>query len=178
MKPKERRDRLFKASRPNIREMSLVDQQGYTRDMAILWGAYKQGSFNIPETSQEGFADVMTKTMEGFSRKWIVEDKNSQFKDGYGPVGLMYATYNGWELQPHFEPFSWASTRNRLRSMVSFLQMMRYDKSVGIVNIHSLKDGRNFYNHVQKYGVLKYAAKIPDGDERGDKYIYYIRGRK
>lgn len=178
MKPKERRDRLFKTSRPNIREMSLVDQQGYTHDMNILWGAHKMGSFDMPEASQEDFAEVMTKTMSTFDRKWIIEDKNAQFKEGYGPVGMMYADFNGWSLEPHFEPFSWASTRNRLRSMVSFLQMMRYDKSVGIVNVHSLKDGKGFFNHVSKYGVLKYATKIPDGDIKGDRYIYYIRGRK
>jgi len=42
MKPKERRDRSFKDSRPNIREMKLVDENGYTQDMKILWGAYKK----------------------------------------------------------------------------------------------------------------------------------------
>ena len=47
-----------------------------------------------------------------------------------------------------------------------------------LVNVHSLKDSKRLFNHVSKYGVLKYAAKIPDGDYRGDRYMYYIRGRK
>jgi len=51
MKPKERRDRLFKASRPNIREMKLVDENGYTQDMKILWGAYKKA--DVGNISQE-----------------------------------------------------------------------------------------------------------------------------
>lgn len=178
MKPKERRDRLFKTSRPNIREMSLVDQQGYTKDMGILWGAYKQGTFGDPIASQEDFADFMMGEVEPYAKKWLIEDSNTNFEEGYGPVGMMCAVYNGWELEPHFEPFAWASTRNTLRAVVSFLQMMRYDKTVGIVNVYSLKDSKNFFNHVSKYGVLKYAAKIPDGDVRGDRYIYYIRGRK
>ena len=178
MKPKERRDRLFKTSRPNIRELSLVDQQGYTKDMAILWGAYQQGSFDLPEASQEEFAQVITEAINDYQKKWMIEDKNAKFNDGYGPIGMVYAAYNGWELVPSLELFSWASTRNKLRAAVSFLQMMRYDKSVGIVSINSLKDDKDFYNHVSKYGVLRYAAKIPNGDENGDKYIYYIRGRK
>lgn len=178
MKPKELRDRLFKTSRPNIREMALVDQQGYTRDMGVLWGAYQQGSFGEATESQEDFAaHVMTEINE-HQKKWMIEDSNSKFGDGYGPVGMVYAQYNGWELEPKLEIFQWASPRNVLRAAVSFFQMMRYDKSVGIVNVHSLKKDKNLFSHVSKYGVLKYAAKIPDGDERGDKYIYYIRGRK
>ena len=178
MKPKERRDRLFKTSRPNIREMSLIDEQGYTKDMGILWGAYKQGSFDLPEVTQEEFATNMLNETTPYSKKWLIEDKNSQFGGGYGPVGMVCAFYNGWELEPHLEVFSWATKRNILRVAVSFFQMMRYDKEVGIVNVHSLKDTTGFFNHVEKYGVLKFAAKIPDGDKRGDKYVYYIRGRK
>jgi len=178
MKPKERRDRLFKASRPNIREMSLIDEQGYTKDMGILWGAYKQGSFDMPEVSQEDFAEFMMQEIQPYKKKWLIEDNNAKYADGYGPVGMMCAVYNGWELEPHFEPFSWASPRNTLRAVVSFLQMMRYDKDVGIVNVYSLKDGKGFFNHVSEYGVLKYATKIPNGDVKGDRYIYYIRGRK
>lgn len=178
MKPKERRDRLFKSSRPNIREMSLVDQQGYTQDMSILWGAYKQGSFKIPEVSQEEFADYMMSEVNPYQKKWLIEDANTKYESGYGPVAMVCAAYNGWELEPHLEVFDWATKRNILRLAVSFFQMMRYDKSVGIVNVYSLKKTKNLFNHIAKYGVLKYAAKIPDGDERGDRYIYYIRGRK
>lgn len=178
MKPRERRDRLFKKSRPHIREMNLVNQQGYTKDMAVLWGAYKQGSFDLPETSQEEFAQAMADSVSHYERKWIVEDTNNNFGEGYGPIGMICANYNGWELSPSLEMFSWSSPRNTLRAMISFLQMMRYDKSVGIVVINTLKDGRTSLNHAQKYGVLNYATKIPDGDERGDKYVYYIRGRK
>ena len=178
MKPKERRDRLFKSSRPNIRELSLVDHQGYTKDMSILWGAYKQGSFKMPEVSQEEFADYMMSEINPYQKKWLIEDANAKYESGYGPVGMVCAAYNGWELEPHLEVFDWATKRNVLRLAVSFFQMMRYDKSIGIVNVYSLKDSKNFFNHISKYGVLKYAAKIPDGDESGDRYIYYIRGRK
>lgn len=176
MKPKERRDRLFKTSRPNIREMKLLDENGYTKDMSILWGAFKKGS---PESAvtQEEFAKSTMEKVDSFDRKWIVEDTNKIW-GGEGAIGVILASYNGWELKPEFEPFTWSTPRNTLRAIVSFLQMMRYDKAVGIVNVHSLKSSANFFNHVSKYGVLKYAAKIPQGDKDGDRYIYYIRGRK
>lgn len=179
MKPKERRNRLFKSSRPNIREMSLIDQQGYSSDMNILWGAYKMGSFKIEEGApQDVFAEYMAEEVQPYAKKWIIEDDNPQFSDGYGPVGMMCATYNGWELEPHFEAFKWASKKNILRSVVSFLQMMRYDRDVGIVNVYSRKNTNNLFRHAERYGVLKYAAKIPNGDIMGDRYIYYVRGRK
>ena len=176
MKPKERRDRLFKTSRPNIKEMKLIDENGYTQDMKVLWGAYKQSN---PEKiiSQEDFAETIMNEVDPYHKKWLIEDNNT-FCGGYGPVGMIWANYDGWGLEPQFELFNWATPRNVLRAMVSFLQMMRYDKDIGIVNVHSQKDNRKLFNHVEKYGVLKFATKIPDGDENGDKYIYYIRGRK
>ena len=176
MKPKERRDRLFKTSRPNIKEMKLIDENGYTQDMKVLWGAYKQA--NPDEViSQEDFAQTIMQEIDPYQKKWLVEDNNA-FCGGYGPIGMMWASYDGWGLEPKFESFAWATPRNTLRAVVSFLQMMRYDKDIGIVNVHSLKESKNFFNHVSQYGVLKYAAKIPDGDAKGDKYLYYIRGRK
>lgn len=178
MKPKERRDRLFKSSRPNIRPMELFDSSGKGQDINILWGAYKMGTFDLPDASQDEFAELMMETVEPYEKKWIIEDNNAKFGEGYGPVGMMCAVYNGWEIEPHFEAFKWASPRNTLRAIVSFLQMMRYDKDVGIVNVYSLKEFKRFFSHVSKYGVLKFATKIPDGDVRGDRYIYYIRGRK
>lgn len=178
MKPTQRRDRLFKASRPNVREMSLIDQQGYTKDMGILWGAYKQGSFDLPEVTQEDFAQLILNEINPYEKKWIIEDKNNKFESGYGAIGMMCAVYNGWELEPHFEPFSWSTPRNTLRAVVSFLQMMKYDREVGIVNVYALEDVHGFYNHIVDYGVLRFATKIPHGDIRGDRYVYYIRGKK
>lgn len=180
MKPKDRRDRLFKTSRPNIRAMELVSENGYGKDMGVLWGGYKLGSFkHLPEGgAQEEFADYIMSDVNGYARKWIIEDSNAQFNDKYGAIAMVCAVYNGWELEPHVNFFSWATPRNKLRAMVSFLQMMRYDKEVGIVNANSLEETKGFFHHVVKYGVLKYAAKVPNGDSRGDRYMFYIRGRK
>ena len=130
------------------------------------------------EALEEEFAEYIMSDVNGYARKWIIEDSNAQFNDKYGAIAMVCAVYNGWELEPHVNFFSWATPRNKLRAMVSFLQMMRYDKEVGIVNANSLEETKNFFHHVVKYGVLKYAAKVPNGDSRGDRYMFYIRGRK
>ena len=174
MKPKQRRDRLFKFSRPNIREVTLIDENGYTKDMGILWGAYGN---NMGATQKE-FADIMTEELKAHDKSWLVEDKNASYENGYGAVGLLYGQYDGWELTPTFDIFEWATPRNTLRAVVSFLQMMRYNKDIGIVSVHSPSKTKRFFNHIQKYGVLKYVAKLPNGNADGDRYMYYLRGRK
>lgn len=178
MTPKEHRDLLFKTGRPYIRPIELIRDDAVGKDMGVLWGAYKRDSFeDMPELAQAEFADFMLDLAANYTMGWIIEDKNSQFKDGFGPIGMVMAVYNGWELEPHFEPFSWASPRNILRATVSFFQMMRYDKSIGIVNVYSLNRDKRFFKHVTHYGVLRYLGCIPHGDVRGDRHIFFVRGR-
>lgn len=179
MKPKERRDRLFKKSRPNIRPLEIETEEGIGKDMAVLWAAYTHNTFQeMPEgMDQTEFTEYMMGILSPFMYGWIIEDRTSKFKEGHGPVGMMTAFYNGWELEPHYEAFSWASKRNILRSIVSFLQMMRYDKSIGVVVVNSLDKTRNLFKHVTRYGVLRYLDCIPDGDRDGNRHIFYVRGR-
>jgi len=181
MKPKERRDRLFKKSRPNVRPIELMKQGQIGKDMAILWAAYQQNTFtdHIPDNlTQEQFTEFWLDMASRYNAGWMIEDRNPSFADETVPVGMMMAYHNGWELEPHFEGFAWATPRNKLRSVVGFLQMMRYDREVGVVNVHSLKKDKRFFKHVAKYGVLNYLGLIPHGDARGDRHIFYVRGRK
>jgi len=178
MKPKQKRDRLFKRGKPYIRPISIMLDDGYGKDMAILWASYKEKSFPVmsDDLSQEEFAEFILNITNDYNKGWIIEDKNSKFKDGYGPIGMMVAVYNGYELEPHYEPFSWSTSRNTLGAIVSFLQMMRYDKTVGIVNVYSLNENKSFFDKVTEYDVLKYATCIPKADMGKDRYIYYIHG--
>ena len=177
LKPKEHRDRLFKNGRPHIRAMELVKDDQVGPDMGVLWAAYKQDGFDLPEMDQTQFADFMLDVASQYTMGWVIEDANPKFKDGRGPVGFVTAVYNGWELEPHFEPFPWATPKNVLKSAVSFFQMMRYDKNIGVVNVYSLNKDKRFFKHVTRYGVLNYLGRIPHGDVRGDRHIFYIRGR-
>lgn len=178
MTPKERRDRLFKSSRPNVRELDFSN----AKDMAVLWEAYKRDTFSsmLPdEMEKPEFINAMMQVLSGYNAGWMIEDKTPAFKDEAAPVGIMVAAANDWEMEPHFEPFPWATSRNRLRAVTAFLQKMRYDKDVGIVNVHALNKDKRFFKHIAKnYGVLNYLGRIPHGDARGDRHIFYVRGRK
>ena len=42
---KLRRERLFRKTRPMVRRLEIMDGEAYTRDIGVLWAAYKAGSF-------------------------------------------------------------------------------------------------------------------------------------
>ena len=178
---KSKRDRLFRVNRPHIRPIELLNEGNYGKDMAILWAAYKLGSFSDQIDSgldQKTFANLFLTISAGYNLGWMIEDRNAKFKNEYGPIGLVLAVTNGWELEPHFDAFKWATPKNILKSFVAFFQMMRYDKTVGIVNVHSLQASKNLLDHVTEYGVLRYVTKIPKGDIHGDRFIYYTHGKR
>lgn len=179
-KPKEFRDRLFKSGKPNVRRVDLLNDDGYGKDMGVLWAAYKMGSFDSIPTglSQEDFAHLILGFSYNFDLGWMIEDRNIKYSSGIGPVGIMLAKYDGWSLEPHFESFAWASKKNIFRAFVSYFQMMRYDKDVGVVNVYSMNNDVAFFKHLKEYGVLNYVGRVPGGSRFGDKNVFYVRGRK
>jgi len=179
MKPKEARDRLFRDSKPNIRPVSIINEDGSMgKDMGILWAAYLKGTFqNLGKLTQEEFTEEAIKYFSRYQLAWIIEDRNRKFSSGYGPVGLVVGIFNGWALEPHWIPFSWASARNRLRTAIAYFQMMKYEKDVGVINVFSgEKDYRFFQRIGKKYGVIYYIGKFPRGDFGEDRYMFYGRG--
>ena len=179
MKPKDRRERLFGKDRPLIRELDLLSPNGYGKDMAILWGAYKTGSFPLEEDmSQQEFAETIKSLLKGYNIGWMIEDRTAKFSNGTGSIALVLGVEDGFEVEPEFYFFSWASTRNKLRVVVQFLHMMRYSKDFGVITIKALDEDKKFMNRIERYGVLKFLATMPKGDPTGNKHIYYSHGRK
>lgn len=174
-KPKQARDRLFKTGKPEIRPVE-------ESDLAVLWAAYKlsEGEDSLKalgEMDQEQFTDKIIQYISSKYAAWMIEDNNYKYKDGYGPVGLMVASYNGWEMEPHFMPFPWATPRNRMKSIVGFMMMARYEKGVGVLNVYTGEEGRDFFSRVgKKYGVMYFVGKVPRGMYGDDKYYFYGRG--
>jgi hypothetical protein len=96
--PKERRDRLFKSSRPFIRSLQIYDQGNYHKDVGVLWVAHKRRPFYSLKSSltQEQFAQEIS-TIAQRSELLIVEDENRQHK----AVALIGIGSNGWKIEPH-----------------------------------------------------------------------------
>jgi hypothetical protein len=178
LKPREKRERLFKNGRPLIRTVQFIDGQDYARDIKILWVAHtKKKWYFLPEDiTQEEFLERILELSERASF-FIADDTNSSYNEGKGPVIVFWAFDDGWKVEPHIEIFPWATKRNILRVVVSFLHMMKY-KKIGVCVIYSLKNSLALCEKCVEYGVLFKSGMIANGDPRGDEFIYSIRGKK
>ena len=176
MRPKQLRDRVFRSGKPIIRELDLED----LGDVKWLWAAYLKGSFNLPEDlTQEEFTQKLLEILSFYDYAWMIEDYNSQYNDGRGPIGWVAANYNGWKLMPHFTAFSWATPRNILKANVAFLQKMQYRKDIGVIVVSTYKKHQKFYKRLGNYlPMLEFSGRIPKGTPRGDDYLFSMRGQK
>lgn len=174
---KERRDRLFKSGRPFIRSLQIYDNGKYHKDIGILWVAHKRQPFYSiqKDLTQEQFAKEIS-DLATQAELLIAEDINKEYK-GSGPVALIGVKSDGWKIEPHAEFFKWATPKNVLKVSVAFFQMARYRK-IGVCVVYSLNDSVPLFDKCCKYGVLKPVGQIPNGDPRGDEFIYSIRGKK
>ena len=174
---KEKRDRLFRKSRPLLRPLQIYDGEKYHTDIGLLWAAYEDGCFyELPRgLEQEQFANEVEWLSQ--SRELLLsEDFNSAYKSERGPVALISVSGDGWKIEPHVEFFPWSTKRNVLRTAVAFFQMVRYQK-IGVCIVKALNGSTILFDKCKEYGVLFYVGKIVNGDPRGDEYIYSIRGR-
>jgi len=165
---KASRERLFKASKPTIRNATVEDQ---------VWIRVNQKLLGI-EMEDEEFQTLMSQTFSLYDEVLIIEDRNIRFGAEFGPVGMIAAAVRGSVYEPHATWFEWASPRNILRGMVAFLQKNRYRK-LGVLVVHCLADSASFFRRMKAYVPLNYVGKIPDGDPagRGNDYIFYQRCR-
>lgn len=180
MTPKERRDRLFKASRPLLRPLQVYDGGKYHNDIAILWAAHQRKPFyalrNEPPT-QEAFATFFAGLIE-HEDVMLCEDTNRSYKSGSGPIILVSTRNDGWKFEPHAVIFPWTTPRNVLRAYVTFYQMMRNSRRVGCCVGVCLEDAVPFYKHLCEYGVVREVGRIEAGDPRGDEFLFSVKGRK
>lgn len=174
---KDKRDRLFRKSRPHFRTLHIYDGDKYHKDIGILWAAYQDGCFHeLPrDLEQSEFAQEVEKLTQTHEL-WMAEDENNSYQSGKGPVALVSIISDGWKIEPHTESFPWASKRNILRYFVAFFHMIRY-KKIGVCVVKSLKSSTNLFNKCKEYGVLFYVGEIINGNQNGDEYIYSVRGK-
>lgn len=170
---KELRERLFRKSRPQARRLEILDGEAYSKDIGILWAAYKAGSFRIDDgLSQEDFVLAIETTLKAFQHAWIIDDDSAQFSAGRGPVALVGANTLNLIVEPKITFFKWATKRNILRSSIAFLNMIRHSKKTGIVTVRTDKARTVLPNHLKRYDMLHYIGKVAENE-----YLYSVRGR-
>lgn len=176
MTPRDKRERLFRHSRPHIRVLEYYDGSEYHKDIKIVWVAYKKAGIpGVPEGLNE--IEFVNFIMSFNTDFLIVEDNNKQYKNG-GPIAIVTILGNNWKLEPHVDFFPWATKKNILRGCVAFFQWARNTRRIGCVVVHALENSKNLFDHVCSYGVLHYVGKIVNGDSRGDEFIYSVKGKK
>lgn len=171
---RERRERLFKRANPRVREFDM------TRDAWVLWGAYDLGSFpNLPKRlKQEEFFAFLRAFSQRKASLLVVEEDHKYFREKRGPVALVSIDNYGWRIEPQFDFFFWATPRHRLAAVVSFLNMIRYSKDVGVCVVRAHDRDREFCEHLYKYDLLRPVGKIPNAGPLGTEYLYCLAGRK
>lgn len=167
------RERLFKRSRPEARRLEILDGETYTKDAAILWAAYKAGSFALPDgLTQEEFAVQIENTLNAFQHSWVMDDDSKAFASGRGPVALVGANTIGLIVEPKMLFFRWATKKNVLRASVAYLNMIRHSGKTGIVLVRTTKNMVALPDHLKRYDMLYFIGKSADNE-----YLYSIRGR-
>ena len=178
MNPKDKRARLFKKGKPFIRPVQIYNGSGYSKDIGILWTAYKRDPLKIfgEGLDQQTFAERVEE-LANKADLLFVDDENRGYENK-GPIMFMALYSDGWKAEPFAQFFPWATPKNKLRASVSFLHWVRYSKEIGVFVIHALKNDITLLNRCKDHGVLFYSGKIIGGNPYGNEYIFSVRGGK
>lgn len=173
MTPKRWRERLLK-DRPNAREIQLYADGKFTKDAAILWSAYKAGSFKeLPEgLSIENFAAALSALAERYEEMYLIDDFNAAFGGKIGPVAFAGIRRQDAVIDLEGHAFKWATPLNCLRCSVAFLHKQSWSKQVGVCLVKTTDDMKRFLDRIRKYGVLFYLGPSAKGS-----HLYWVRGR-
>lgn len=170
--PKERRDRILK-NRPNLRELQLIEDDHYGKDMGLLWAAYKKGSFNLPDgLEQSEFALAIQHQLSNYDKVWLVEDSNKAYSSGAGPVGIIGTTTTDLSIEAVGKPFAWATKRNVIRGQVAFLNMVKHSKKCGVLFMRADEKSYRLFKAMQTYDLLFLVGRVAQGS-----WLFSMRGR-
>ena len=122
--------------------------------MGVLWAAYKAGSLpQIPEdVTQEEFAELIINWLIHFQSAFIIEDKTKAFSGGRGPIALVVVASDGEIIKPFGVVFTWATVRNVLRALVSFLQYVKHSSDVSLCVIYGTREESEILERQRRYG--------------------------
>jgi len=127
------------------------------------------GSFGYPEgLSQEELTARVLSGLNGLVT-FIVEDDNSKFRDGRGPVALVSMATDGYKFEPNVAIFKWATKRNILRGFVGFFQWAKNSRDIGMCELKVPTSKSRILMKMRDYGVLY---------PRGNEIVFRVSGKK
>ncbi len=134
-------------------------------DLKYLGAAWKKGAldsmggvFAEHDLSAQEFlqraAEALADLPDG-TGKWMLE---APVGGKLTPVGLMVAAVVEHRMEPNVYWFPWASMRNKLETVVKFINFMRRHYLVIVMHPVAMKP---FFEAVARHGVLTRAGVIP-----------------
>ena len=88
------------------------------------------------------------------------------------PIGMILVLGAPMHVEPHADFFPWATPREKLETIVNFLNEIRRQVSTFIFS--SEKD-TPFFNHICKYGILRRGCKVHHYFGDKDAMLFYTR---
>lgn len=156
-----------------MRRLEILDGEAYSKDLSVLWAAYKAGSFHLEAgLPQEDFVENIEQSMKNYQHSWLVDDDSSAFASKRGPVALIGANTLGLIVEPTVVFFKWATRRNMIRVSVAYLNMIRHSKKTGVVIVRTEKSKMVLPDHLKRYDMLFFVGKASESE-----YLYSVRGR-
>lgn len=134
---------------PHIDPMKIGNELEYGEDFKILWAAFKQ-----PDMDQNQFAQDWIKFLSNYDSLWIVEDRNDNYPGNRGAVGMFLVKSDGFIIHPEFVPFKWATKRNIYRSVMAFLNWVRFSRDVGVCVVLSTQESKPLLWKMRDFGIM------------------------
>lgn len=85
---------------------------------------------------------------------------------------MVSAAAQAYIIEPRFVFFKWATIKNKLRCVVSFLNMIRHSRKTGIILMRVTRDNMVIPQHLKDYDLAHYLGRSND-----DEYLFSLRGR-
>jgi hypothetical protein len=153
--------------RPAFRPVSSKNDFGW------LWAAYQKGAF--PKITEGLTAREFLETMAVLIAN--IDSCDLLFAPTYRgtiPVGMVAAELTDHRMNPEFIFFPWASARNKLESIVNYVNEFR--RGFLIMQASPEEEWR-FYTHLAKYGILHRVGKVPDYYSLDEPMMLFVSKR-
>ncbi|MGI9317949.1 MAG: hypothetical protein ACR2QW_11495 [bacterium] len=164
---------LFKRNKPVLRAFIPITDKG-AGDAPYLWDAYLKGKLKGVEEGMDmaDFAEYLYEIGQQISELWIVED---YIKGNLEPVAFVFASHDGWTMEPHVIHFDNATPKVIYRTWVAFLKKTRGRGDTGSCLLRLEQDSVNLANRLEAMKLIKWVGKIWQGRPSGDEYLYSTR---
>lgn len=147
-------------------------------DMKWLYAAYKLGSFsdndlvNLERGMDAVEFDKQLRLLMTtyYDNAWVMESVNEGKRRR---VGMLFSVLSGpFHLLGDVTWFPWATDRNKVETIVHFLNESRKEN---LMMWYCSYEDKRFYDHIARHGIIKRVGKISDLFEGGDVPFWQTR---